>query len=315
MTPAWVPTASRRGVLLALGMAALLAVIAACGGGDDGTPTSAAPTATSPAPTATSPSAPGETRVAPTPTATTPPRPAWELEWEETIAAAEQEGTFVVAVGRAAYRNSAEKLSDFFPNIVVESRVGSGLEERILLEQEAGIFGVDVQLTGGPTVIITLVPAGAAGDTRSVLFRPDVIDDENWVGNFDDHWMDDDTRKHTFGYQATQASASFTVNTNLVSGDPQDFQLDSLVAFGGCQRVRDGIRELFDVRYRPPIVLPDPVPAADLAHGRVRHSVNNDNTSRRTLILVGRRCPREFITRRAQRQQRRLQDCLPVGLP
>ncbi len=215
-----VRTAKRRGALLALAMAALLAVIAACGGGDDATPTSAAPTATSPAP--------GEAPVAPTPTATTPPRPAWEIEWEGTIAAAKEEGIMVVAVGRAAYRTSAEKLSEFFPDIVVESRVGSGLEERILLEQEAGIFGVDVQLTGGPTVIITLVPAGAAGDTRSVLFRPDVIDDENWVGNFDDHWMDDDTRKHTFGYQATQASASFTVNTKLVPGDPQDFDLDNL---------------------------------------------------------------------------------------
>ena len=52
---------------------ATLAVLAACGGSADETPTptSAAPTATSPVPTATSPAAPGETRVPPTPTPTT----------------------------------------------------------------------------------------------------------------------------------------------------------------------------------------------------------------------------------------------------
>ena len=107
---------------------ALLAVLAACGGGDDETPTPtrSAPTATAPAPTATSPVAPGETRVPPTPTPTTPPRPAWEIDWEQTLEAANEEGLVITTGSRAAYRIAQEAFSEFFPDIAVEVQIGRG---------------------------------------------------------------------------------------------------------------------------------------------------------------------------------------------
>ena len=78
----------------------LLVALAACGGGDDPTAT---PTFTSPPPTATSTPtptlAPGETRIPPTPTPTESGPPAWQLEWDRTLAAAKEEGSVVLTFG------------------------------------------------------------------------------------------------------------------------------------------------------------------------------------------------------------------------
>ena len=83
-----------RGLIIA-GMTALMAgLIAACGGGDDPTPTTSSPLST--------------------PTATAPVLPAWEVQWNETLAAANREGSFVVSVARQGYRTGAERFMEFF---------------------------------------------------------------------------------------------------------------------------------------------------------------------------------------------------------
>ncbi len=239
----------RRGVA-GLALAALLTmVVAAACGGDDATPTSGAPTATSsaptatssaptatspaptvtsPAPTATSPAAPGETPVPPTPTPTTPPIPAWQLDWDQTVEAAKEEGLVVVAVTRAAYRTGLETvLMQEYPDIQVEAQVGQGSEQRSIIEYGAGIHGVDIGFGGASTAYASLIPAGILGDTRAQLIRPDVIDDEHWVGRFDDYWCDDLAgRKHIFCFWATPSAVRAFVNTNLA--DAATFTLDEL---------------------------------------------------------------------------------------
>ena len=211
---------------VAIGLLALVA--AACGGGDDPTPTTGAPTATSPAPTATSPLAPGETRVPPTPTPTTPPIPAWQLDWDQTVEAAKEEGLVVVAVTRAAYRTGLETvLMEEYPDIQVEAQVGQGSEQRSIIEYGAGIHSVDIGFGGASTADASLLPAGILGDTRAQLIRPDVIDDEHWIGRFDDYWCDDlDGRKHIFCFWATPSAVRAFLNTNLT--DQATFTLDDL---------------------------------------------------------------------------------------
>ncbi len=208
-----------RGLLLALAMMGLMGVLAACGGDD------ATPTATSPAPTATS--TPADTPVPPTPTPTTPPIPAWQLDWDQTLEAAKEEGVVVVAVTRAAYRNGLERIMEAFPDIVVEAQVGRGAEERVVIEYSAGIHSVDVGFGGNSTAQQVLLPAGVLGDTRAQIIRPDVVDDENWIGRFDDYWCDDlDGRKHIFCFWATLSGASAFINTNFV--DAATFTVDDL---------------------------------------------------------------------------------------
>ena len=197
--------------LLAFAGVVLLGLIVACGG-DDATPTSAAPTATSPAPTATSP-------VPPTPTPTATPIPAWQVDWDQTLEAAKEEGVVVINVARSVYRQGAEFFLEAFPDINIEAITarGGAMAERLLREKDAGIFTLDVSLSGGTTALTVLRPAGILGDTRAQLIRPDVIDDENWIGTLDDHWCDDDTKKFVFCHWAERSSANAEVNRELLS--------------------------------------------------------------------------------------------------
>ena len=199
-----------RGLLIA-GLAALMAgLIAACGGGDD--------------PTATPPTGP----VDPTPTATAPVLPAWEVDWNETLEKAKQEGVVVVQVARQSYREGIElAMLQQFPDIDIEAQVGRGAEERVVREYAAGIHAVDVSFGGASSAKQILIAAGVAGNTRAQLIRPDVIDDENWIGVFDDYWCDDlDGKIHIFCWWATRGAVTSFLNTNRA--DPQTFTLEDL---------------------------------------------------------------------------------------
>ena len=199
-----------RGLLIA-GLTALMAgLIAACGGGDD-------PTAT--------PTTSGS--VPPTPTATAPVLPAWEVEWNETLEAAKQEGIVIVQNTRAAYREGVELAMEAFPDITIEAQVGRDSEERTIREYAAGIHAVDVNFTGASSVARQYIPAGIAGDTKAALFRPDVIDDDLWIGNLDDYFCDDlSGKKHIFCWWATVGSVQSYVNTHRA--DLATFTLDDL---------------------------------------------------------------------------------------
>ena len=174
-------------------MAGLLSLIAACGGGDDPTPTTAAPTPTS--------------------------VPAWEVDLEQTLEAANVEGTVVINVARAPYREGAEFFMQSYPGITVETIVARGgdMTQRLVREHDAGIYSLDVYLSGANNALTVLVPSGIAGDTRSLLVRPDIIEDENWIGTFDDQWHDTDTKKHVFSHWAFYGSAASFVNREVVS--------------------------------------------------------------------------------------------------
>ena len=86
---------------------------------------------------------------------------------------------------------------------------------------------MDVGFGGNSTAQQVLLPAGVLGDTRVQIIRPDVVDDENWIGRFDDYWCDDlDGRKHIFCFWATLSGASAFINTNFV--DAATFTVDDL---------------------------------------------------------------------------------------
>ena len=158
-----------RGLVVA-GLAALMVgLIAACGGGDDPTPTTSSP-------------------LGATPTATAPVLEASEVQWNETLEAANREGSMVVAITRQGYREGAELFMNFFPDINLEFQVGRGQEQRWLIEYDAGIHSVDVSLTGSSSMMEIMMPAGFLENIKNVTFLPEVVDDENWIGVRDDHF-------------------------------------------------------------------------------------------------------------------------------
>lgn len=166
--------------------------------------------------------------VTPRPAATPTPKAAWEIDWEKTLAAAEEEGEVIVTIFRADDRASVEKFSNFFPKIKAVGVVLSGRDATVKIpeERKAGLFQYDVYLSGGTSAITRLIPLGKKtgdpilGNTRALLIRPDVLGDENWIGGFEDHWIDDqDDRNVLFKMYADPAAAGLWVNTELVSSD------------------------------------------------------------------------------------------------
>ena len=211
MGPSGVHVTHLRRVLAALASAALLGLIAACGGGDD-------PTAT---PTTSGP-------VAPTPTATAPQLEAWEVDWNETLEAAiNEEGVLLIASLREPYRQAAEKFSEFYPDIRVEARVERSPYQRILIERQAGIFSLDVISTGSRTAWQTLRPVGGLGDTRAQIIVPELLDDDTWVGTFDDQFMDNVTKKHVLTMQLYMNPGSSWFDTDAVNFD--EFVIEDLL--------------------------------------------------------------------------------------
>ncbi len=212
MVPSGVHVTHWRRVLAALAGAALLGLIAACGGGDD-------PTAT--------PTTSG--RVAPTPTATAPQLAAWEVDWNETLKRAnEEEGLLLIASLREPYRAAAEKFSEFYPDLRVEARVERSPYERILREQQAGIFSLDVISTASRTAWETLRPAGGLGDTRAQIIVPELLDEATWVGTFDDQWMDNVTKKHVLTMQNYLQPGSSWFDTDVINSE--EFTLEDLLS-------------------------------------------------------------------------------------
>lgn len=211
----------KRSLAISVGLVLLL-MASACGA--DPTPTSPPPPTATPVPAATpTPLPPGVPTPTPVPAPTQEP---WEAEWEQLVEAAKAEGKLVVTVFRAEDREAVEIFEEFYPEIEVDAQIigGRDFTARVPPERAAGIYDYDVYISGGTSAITRVIPAGEQagdpilGDTRSLLLRPDVVDDSNWIGGLDAQFMDSG-RKVLFKMIANPGSSSLYVNTDLVDLD------------------------------------------------------------------------------------------------
>ena len=234
-----------RGLVLATVIASVVGLLlAACGSPPTPTPR---PTATPrpeamPAPTAMmlptptlrpgqptptpTPVPPGVT-VAPTPTATAPvptptPDPSFEAEWQRLIAAAQEEGKLVIAGGGGVSDIAPiyKLFEDKFGVKVVLGR-GSSTEHanRILAEQSAGRFTVDVAHSGANSANVRYIANGMAQPIAPFIFHADAAP-ENWFG--DRWWFTDEQEQYHFVMTSNLSSLSggdFWWNTNNLSLD------------------------------------------------------------------------------------------------
>ena len=189
---------------LVLAAAILIFLVSACG---------------SPDPTATPTALPAETPD----TDRTPAERTFAQEWDELIAAAQEEGQVTIAAGGQPSRSYAKIFrifQDKFGITVVVGR-GSGLEtaNRLLAEQGAGRYAVDLGLISTQTSVTTLLPADAVIPVDPWLFHPEVVDKSLWWGGR--HWYGDEARQYVFLYSASVSSAISQVwyNTNMLSAD------------------------------------------------------------------------------------------------
>ena len=182
-------------LLLALG------ALAACGS-DEPTPTPAAPET-------------GGTSGAPV---------GFAAEWEALIKAAQDEGRLVMAGGggsvnvRQYYEHFANK---YGIKTVVSGGNGTATANRMLAEQAAGRFEVDIIQAGNTTIKARLGPR-ALQPMQPWLFHPEVVDESLWY--LGQHKYGDGATKMNFVYAAEVSSAenasgnmSLWYNTDLVS--------------------------------------------------------------------------------------------------
>ena len=191
-----------RGMLAATVLAALSGVLVACGG-DDPTPT--------PTPR------PADTGAAPTSDA--PAKAAWEVEWEETLAKAQAEGSLSLALGSGPTREFRPVFKifqdEFGIRMILSGGSGSVAAERILAERAAGLYTVDLAYTGATTAHGVLIPNDVLAPFEPLLFRADVLDKSIWYKN--QFWWADVDEKYIFVFAASHNNPGITINTDLVN--------------------------------------------------------------------------------------------------
>jgi iron(III) transport system substrate-binding protein len=137
-------------------------------------------------------------------------RPAWEAEWERTVAAAKQEGALaVIGTPQPPVRAATMRFQEAYPEIKVEY-VGldwAPLEPRVRPEREAGQFLWDVRVGGSGGVPYRLAGEGWFQPLKSALILPETLDDAQWLGGFDAGFAD---RTKRFSYGFTNDLAYFT---------------------------------------------------------------------------------------------------------
>ena len=208
-------TRPRGPAALAAGALLLLALAAACASDPTATP--------QPTPTPTPPQATLAPDAPALPTATpTPAQEAWEIEWEETLARAREEGEIVVTGGGGAVRMVPwfERFSELYGiNVLSSGGSTSAVANRLLAERAAGKYTVDMILGGG-TVRRRLIPAEVLDPVPPELLLPDVLDLSLWQGNR--HWYDPFPYVLRHSASATFYDGLMRYNTDLVTQEEID---------------------------------------------------------------------------------------------
>ena len=165
-------------------------------------------------------------------------------EWDKVLAAANKEGTVVLANGGGAgtgeRRLFTEGFQKQFPGINVDMTTAGGrsIAPRILMERRVGKFLWDVYQGGTTTALTYLVPAGVLDPIKPALLLPEVTDPSKWFGGKIDFSDDAETHNLVFGGYVKPPLA---YNTNLLKkGDIRSYY------------------DLLDPKWRGKIVLTDP---------------------------------------------------------
>ncbi len=150
-----------------------------------------------------------------------PVKAEWEAEWEKTTSAARKEGRVVVAAtSQGPYLKEATSLikNKYGLTLEIVTRRGGELMTTLLAERRAGIYSLDILMTGTNSFFGETRPAGLAEPLESSLILPEILDKKNWYGG-DLHWADKDRMAlHIYAYPSAQ------VAINTVQVKPEDLK-------------------------------------------------------------------------------------------
>ena len=107
-------------------------------------------------------------------------KPAWQAEWEKTLAAAKGEGQ--VAIYISGYEEVLPDFQKEYPDIKVTAVTGRGSQigQRLLAERRAEKYLADVVSAGGVTTYQQLFPAKVFDPIKPALLLPEITDASKW---------------------------------------------------------------------------------------------------------------------------------------
>ena len=166
----------------------------------------------------------------------------WERQWDDLVAAARGEGQLsITTLVGASYRKALDAFEAAFPGISVDQQTfgtASIMIPKIQQERGASIYSFDVSVFTITSMLSTLKPTGSLDPVRSVIFRPDVLEDKNWISGFDACFMD--SEKRWVFAPSGFVGGQWWINTDLVKE-------------GEIKSVRD----LLDPKWKGQIVMSD----------------------------------------------------------
>src|SRR6266498_912288 len=150
-------------------------------------------------------------------------KPAWQVEWEKTVAAAEKEGQvtpYIFDQGPVTVE-VVHAFERAFPKIKVNQlrARGSDLGPRIIAERRAGKYLVDVFSGGKGTAHATLYIGKTLEPIKPLLLLPDVVDESKWWQGR--HKYVDPEGKYIFVFVGNGGGVNINYNKNLVN--PKEF--------------------------------------------------------------------------------------------
>jgi len=148
-------------------------------------------------------------------------RPAWQQDWDKTVAAAKAEGQVTVYVhstyGPVLTSGAFEKA---FPGIklTIVSGIENDLERRFTTERRAGKFLADVFMVG-VLRSYDFMQAKMLDPIKPVLVLPEVVDESKWWQG--KHHYSDPDKRYLFRYVASAQYGQISYNTKLLQ--PKEF--------------------------------------------------------------------------------------------
>lgn len=168
-------------------------------------------------------------------------KPAWEQQWDNTVAEARKEGKLVfLGAGGAQLRDvGMDKTLNQQFGLTLELVGGraSEITTKIVAEQRAGIYSGDIFLLSAITFINLLKPNGLTESLDHVIFLPEALNPKAWYKG-ELPWIDKD--HHQLGLLAVPV-ATVLINTDMVK--PAEIK---------------SFRDLLNPRWKGKIVLVDP---------------------------------------------------------
>lgn len=142
-------------------------------------------------------------------------RPSWQKEWDRTAAEAKKEGKVVLygSFGPQTRTAIMEAMKKKY-GLDVEAIGGRSIEllTRLKKERQAGLFLVDLMMSGDSPLVSVAKPEGMLDPVEPKLLLPEVLENSKWYeGRFP--WLDKEKFILMF---AAGPSGSITINTSLV---------------------------------------------------------------------------------------------------